>query len=416
MHKFGLLGKSLKHSFSKIIHEDISNIKYDLINLDETELEKFLKNKDFIGVNVTIPYKEKVIPFLDECDKICQETQVCNTIVNKNNKLFGYNTDYVGLCYLFDVNNVFVENKKVLILGNGATAKTTAYFLANRKAKQVTLLARNNKNNADLLENYQKYLDYEIIINATPVGMYPNVENSLLKLNEFQHLEAVFDVIYNPLKSKLLLEAEKYQIKNFNGLAMLVCQAVFANHYFTEQNYALEIISLEIKRLTYLLTNIVFIGMPGVGKSTIGKQLAKRLKRKYVDIDELIVLQEQKSINEIFNDFGEKYFREKEQEIIKQYSLQQGLVICCGGGVVLQEQNIENLKRNGKIILLNRDLDKIIIDNQRPLLKNKNDLKLLFEKRWDLYKKSCNIIVDNNASIEEAVNLVEEKFYESINS
>lgn len=416
MHKFGLLGKSLKHSFSKIIHEDISNIKYDLINLDETELEKFLKNKDFIGVNVTIPYKEKVIPFLDECDKICQETQVCNTIVNKNNKLFGYNTDYVGLCYLFDVNNVFVENKKVLILGNGATAKTTAYFLANRKAKQVTLLARNNKNNADLLENYQKYLDYEIIINATPVGMYPNVENSLLKLNEFQHLEAVFDVIYNPLKSKLLLEAEKYQIKNFNGLAMLVCQAVFANHYFTEQNYALEIISLEIKRLTYLLTNIVFIGMPGVGKSTIGKQLAKRLKRKYVDIDELIVLQEQKSINEIFNDFGEKYFREKEQEIIKQYSLQQGLIICCGGGVVLQEQNIENLKRNGKIILLNRDLDKIIIDNQRPLLKNKNDLKLLFEKRWDLYKKSCNIIVDNNASIEEAVNLVEEKFYESINS
>ena len=416
MHKFGLLGKSLKHSFSKIIHEDISNIKYDLINLDETELEKFLKNKDFIGVNVTIPYKEKVIPFLDECDKICQETQVCNTIVNKNNKLFGYNTDYVGLCYLFDVNNVFVENKKVLILGNGATAKTTAYFLANRKAKQVTLLARNNKNNADLLENYQKYLDYEIIINATPVGMYPNVENSLLKLNEFQHLEAVFDVIYNPLKSKLLLEAEKYQIKNFNGLAMLVCQAVFANHYFTEQNYALEIISLEIKRLTYLLTNIVFIGMPGVGKSTIGKQLAKRLKRKYVDIDEIIVLQEQKSINEIFNDFGEKYFREKEQEIIKQYSLQQGLVICCGGGVVLQEQNIENLKRNGKIILLNRDLDKIIIDNQRPLLKNKNDLKLLFEKRWDLYKKSCNIIVDNNASIEEAVNLVEEKFYESINS
>lgn len=416
MHKFGLLGKSLKHSFSKIIHEDISNIKYDLINLDETELEKFLKNKDFIGVNVTIPYKEKVIPFLDECDKICQETQVCNTIVNKNNKLFGYNTDYVGLCYLFDVNNVFVENKKVLILGNGATAKTTAYFLANRKAKQVTLLARNNKNNADLLENYQKYLDYEIIINATPVGMYPNVENSLLKLNEFQHLEAVFDVIYNPLKSKLLLEAEKYQIKNFNGLAMLVCQAVFANHYFTEQNYALEIISLEIKRLTYLLTNIVFIGMPGVGKSTIGKQLAKRLKRKYVDVDELIVLQEQKSINEIFNDFGEKYFREKEQEIIKQYSLQQGLIICCGGGVVLQEQNIENLKRNGKIILLNRDLDKIIIDNQRPLLKNKNDLKLLFEKRWDLYKKSCNIIVDNNASIEEAVNLVEEKFYESINS
>lgn len=416
MHKFGLLGKSLKHSFSKIIHEDISNIKYDLINLDEIELEKFLKNKDFIGVNVTIPYKEKVIPFLDECDKICQETQVCNTIVNKNNKLFGYNTDYVGLCYLFDVNNVFVENKKVLILGNGATAKTTAYFLANRKAKQVTLLARNNKNNADLLENYQKYLDYEIIINATPVGMYPNVENSLLKLNEFQHLEAVFDVIYNPLKSKLLLEAEKYQIKNFNGLAMLVCQAVFANHYFTEQNYALEIISLEIKRLTYLLTNIVFIGMPGVGKSTIGKQLAKRLKRKYVDIDELIVLQEQKSINEIFNDFGEKYFREKEQEIIKQYSLQQGLVICCGGGVILQEQNIENLKRNGKIILLNRDLDKIIIDNQRPLLKNKNDLKLLFEKRWDLYKKSCNIIVDNNASIEEAVNLVEEKFYESINS
>ena len=300
MHKFGLLGKSLKHSFSKIIHEDISNIKYDLINLDETELEKFLKNKDFIGVNVTIPYKEKVIPFLDECDKICQETQVCNTIVNKNNKLFGYNTDYVGLCYLFDVNNVFVENKKVLILGNGATAKTTAYFLVNRKAKQVTLLARNNKNNADLLENYQKYLDYEIIINATPVGMYPNVENSLLKLNEFQHLEAVFDVIYNPLKSKLLLEAEKYQIKNFNGLAMLVCQAVFANHYFTEQNYALEIISLEIKRLTYLLTNIVFIGMPGVGKSTIGKQLAKRLKRKYVDIDELIVLQEQKSINEIY--------------------------------------------------------------------------------------------------------------------
>lgn len=416
MHKFGLLGKSLKHSFSKIIHEDISNIKYDLINLDEIELEKFLKNKDFIGVNVTIPYKEKVIPFLDECDKICQETQVCNTIVNKNNKLFGYNTDYVGLCYLFDVNNVFVENKKVLILGNGATAKTTAYFLVNRKAKQVTLLARNNKNNADLLENYQKYLDYEIIINATPVGMYPNVENSLLKLNEFQHLEAVFDVIYNPLKSKLLVEAEKYQIKNFNGLAMLVCQAVFANHYFTEQNYALEIISLEIKRLTYLLTNIVFIGMPGVGKSTIGKQLAKRLKRKYVDIDEIIVLQEQKSINEIFNDFGEKYFREKEQEIIKQYSLQQGLVICCGGGVVLQEQNIENLKRNGKIILLNRDLDKIIIDNQRPLLKNKNDLKLLFEKRWDLYKKSCNIIVDNNASIEEAVNLVEEKFYESINS
>lgn len=416
MHKYGLLGKSLKHSFSKIIHEDISNIKYDLINLDETELEKFLKNKDFIGVNVTIPYKEKVIPFLDECDKICQETQVCNTIVNKNNKLFGYNTDYVGLCYLFDVNNVLVENKKVLILGNGATAKTTAYFLVNRKAKQVALLARNNKNNADLLENYQKYLDYEIIINATPVGMYPNVENSLLKLNEFQHLEAVFDVIYNPLKSKLLLEAEKYQIKNFNGLAMLVCQAVFANHYFTEQNYALEIISLEIKRLTYLLTNIVFIGMPGVGKSTIGKQLAKRLKRKYVDIDELIVLQEQKSINEIFNDFGEKYFREKEQEIIKQYSLQQGLIICCGGGVVLQEQNIENLKRNGKIILLNRDLDKIIIDNQRPLLKNKNDLKLLFEKRWDLYKKSCNIIVDNNASIEEAVNLVEEKFYESINS
>lgn len=415
MVKYGLLGKKLGHSFSKQIHEEISDIKYDFIEKNENEVESFLKEKNFDGINVTIPYKEIVIPFLNQQDEVCKETGVCNTIVNDAGNLKGYNTDYIGLCYLFDVHHIDVKQKNVLILGNGATSKTIRYFLQKRNAKKISVLGRNKKNNADLYENYQHYLDAEIIINATPVGMYPHIDEKLLSLEKFNHLQVAVDVVYNPLKTKFLIEAEDRKIQAVNGLDMLVAQAVFSNYFFLKRQQSVKIIELEVKKLCYHYTNFVLIGMPGSGKTTIGKMLASRLQRPFIDLDEEIEKTAQMSISEMFSQYGEDYFRNLEKETIKKIASQQNAVIATGGGCVLDVENIQHLRQNGFIIYLSRDLKKIKINQNRPLLKNTEQLYSLYEKRWELYEKSCNMKIENNYTLNEVVSEIEEKFYEIIN-
>ena len=405
--KYGLIGERLGHSFSKEIHEQIGKYEYELKELNEEEFKEFMEKKDFVAINVTIPYKEKVIPYLYAISKSAKYIGAVNTIVNRDGKLYGYNTDYLGLKEMINHFNIDIENKNVMILGTGGTAKTSYQVLTDLDAKDVTFVSLVHKDDWITYDEVSEHApNYQVLVNTTPKEMFPNNYQSIISLEHFSNLESVIDVVFNPLRTNLIIQAKNEKIKCCSGLFMLVAQAFYAIEIFLDKKLDKSLILEVYNKLVNEKENIVLIGMPSCGKTTVGKELAKLTKKEFIDTDALIEEKIEMSIAEFFKIYGEKEFRRVETEIIKQIGKKQNLIISTGGGVVLKKENVDALKQNGKLFFLDRDLDKLQFTASRPLSSDKQKLTDLFNKRYLYYLNACDILVDANGDVQDVVNKI----------
>ncbi|MBR3767331.1 MAG: AAA family ATPase [Clostridia bacterium] len=399
--KTGLIGKKLGHSFSPQIHSYIADYEYKLYEMEEEEVGDFLKNCPLDALNVTIPYKKTVMPFLTHISEIALKIGSVNTIVKKSDGLYGYNTDYYGFSYMLNVSGIEVKDKKVLVLGSGGASLTVIAVLKDLGAKEIITISRSGENNYD---NIEFHADADVIVNTTPVGMYPNNGLAPVDLTVFKKLSGVLDLIYNPSVTKLLYDAEKLGIPNINGLSMLSAQAKRAAELFLDIKIEKDPTPEIVRNIEAELKNIVLIGMPGCGKSTLGKALAEKLSRPFIDTDEIIARNSDMSIPEIFSLYGEEDFRKRETKAAREAGKATGTVIATGGGIVTKEENYYPLHQNSTIIYLDRDIALLPKDG-RPL-SQKNDLRELFEKRSPLYEKFADTKIGVCENTEETVNSI----------
>ena len=414
--RYGLIGEKLGHSFSKIIHEQMADYTYDLIPLTRAELDTFMTEKNFSALNVTIPYKETVIPYLDEVDAHAQKMGAVNTVVNRNGKLYGYNTDFYGFRYLLQRNGINVAGKKTLVLGKGGASKAVIAVLEEMGASEIlTVYYKENPATITYQTCYAEHSDAEIIINTTPVGMYPKADDCPIDLGRFPHLEGVADVIYNPLRTQLVLEAEKRGIKAAGGLEMLVAQAKYAVEIFLDTTIDDARIAEINGGLMQERSNLVLIGMSGGGKSTLGKLAAKKLGKTFVDTDEIIVERIGMPIADFFAKEGEPAFREIETKVIHEVSAQNNLVISTGGGIVKDPLNVEYLKRNGRLIWLKRDAELLQSGHGRPLAPNQAAVQKLYQERLPLYTAAAEAIAENNGTVEEGLTAILSAYKKTLN-
>lgn len=387
MLKCGLIGNPLGHSYSPMIHSLLSKeYTYDLFELKEDELESFIRAGDFDGVNVTIPYKVKIMDYLDIISDKAKRIGSVNTVVRKNGKLYGYNTDYYGFETLLVKSGVDISNKKVLVLGSGGASRTVKTVLEDKGAGEIITVSRSGENN---YSNIAVHSDCKILVNTTPVGMYPDSYSSPVDLSVFEKLECVIDIIFNPSKTSLMMNAEKKAIKAFGGLTMLVAQAKAASDLFTGRNgndFAVDRIE---KKISKRMKNIILIGMPGVGKSTIGRFLSERTGRPFYDIDSEIEKEEGRSIPEIFKNDGEEYFRKIETDILLKHAKKSGVIISPGGGAVLSQKNRDAMRQNGTIIFLTKDLEKLS-RRGRPISMSR-PIEDIYNERLPIYRELADM-------------------------
>ncbi len=395
----GLLGEHLGHSFSKIIHAELADYPYSLVELRAEELEDFVRSGKLDAYNVTIPYKKAVIPYLDEISPEAAAIGAVNTVVCRGSKLRGYNTDYFGFCHMLDKSGIDVHGKKVLVLGTGGAAATVLAVLHDRGAKKIIPVS--HKDNTE--EFLSAHADAEVIVNTSPVGMYPKNGFSPVDLAMFEKCHGVLDVIYNPAKTQLLLDAEARGIANINGLPMLVAQAVKACELFTGIPTELG----ECERITHKIEldtkNIILIGMPGCGKTTLGKLLAKKLGRPFYDADDIFTKTYEISPADVITAEGEEVFREMEHKISKELGKLSGAVISCGGGVVTREYNYAPLHQNGTLVFLERELEKLS-KKGRPLSQSK-PIEEIYVARINAYKRFADITVRSTEIPEKTAEL-----------
>ena len=409
MEIFGLIGRKLGHSYSVPIHKGLGNNAYKLFELEPEQLEDFVKNPQLRAINVTIPYKLDVMKYCDHIDPTALEIGAVNTIVRRGGKLFGYNTDHIGFCRMLEFGRIDVKGKKVLVLGNGGASKTAVLCCKRLGASSVTVISRSGEDN---YTNLDKHADAQIIVNCTPVGMYPNILQAPVDLKMFPLCEGVADMIYNPLRTALMMQAEKLGIKNVCGLVMLTAQGVAAHEYFFDtkvsEDKAVDLAEL-LRRES---ENIVLIGMPGSGKSTVGKCLADLTGRETVEIDALIAEAAGKSIPEIFAEDGEDEFRRIETEVLCREGAGKGKIIMTGGGAVTKERNYAPLHQNGKIYEIVRDLDKLALDG-RPLSKDRDTLIKMQEIRKPMYEAFRDVSIENDTSPEQTAEKIWRDFCEN---
>ena len=409
--KYGLIGEHLGHSFSKQIQTriaEIENVKdydYQLVELDKEEFKEFMEKKDFKGINVTIPYKKDVIPYLDEMDESAKAIGAVNTIINVDGKLKGYNTDFGGFLYMVKAHNVHMEGKKVLIIGNGGACAAVKAVCKHENAKDIVIVSRSaNRGAIGYDEMYTSHLDADIVVNTSPVGMFPNIVNAPIDVSWFHKLECVLDVVYNPILTRLCFEAQEADIKRVIGLEMLIAQAKYTFEIFENMSFDDSIIDEIKKEMLKDRCNIVLIGMPSAGKTTIGKMLEEKLEKEFFDLDDMIIAKAGKSIPEIFQESGEAGFRAIETEVAIEASKMNNKIIATGGGVVKHKVNMAFLRLNGITIFIDRDIDKLISsDPNRPLSSSKQALQQMYKERYPLYQKYAAYIAVNNANIEETV-------------
>ena len=392
--KCGLLGRKLGHSYSPQIHTRLADYSYELFEKEPEELEDFLRNGDFQGLNVTVPYKKDVISFLDELSPRAKRLGAVNTIIRRVGKLIGHNTDYFGFLTMVRTSGLDVAGKKALVLGSGG-ASNTAVAVLEELGAEVVVISRNGSN---CYNNLHLHADAALIVNATPVGMYPKVGVSPVDLELFPRLEGVLDVIYNPARTQILLDAQNKGLVTMNGLLMLVAQAKESAEWFTGSSISDEKILPIHTSLRRQMENIILIGMPGCGKSTVGRLLAERLGKRFVDADAYLVEKNGRSIPDIFAAEGEEGFRRLETEVLKELGRQSGLVIATGGGCVTKARNYPLLHQNGTIFCLNRDLEKLPTDG-RPL-SQANRLSDMYKVRKPLYEAFADFQIDNNGDAE----------------
>ena len=409
--KYGLIGEHLGHSFSKEIHEQIGGYEYELVELNEQEFHKFMESKNFKAINVTIPYKEKVIPYLTHISKEAKEIKAVNTIVNKDGVLYGYNTDCLGLKEMINHFNIDVFNKKVMILGTGGTSKTSHQVVKDLKAKDVMFVSLNKEENTityDQVDDYAK--DIDVLFNTTPCEMYPNNDKEIVSLDKFSSLTGVVDVVYNPLRTNLILKAKNKSINCCSGLFMLIAQAFYAIEIFLDKKLDKQIIADLYQKMINEKENIVLIGMPSCGKSTIGKKLAKKINKNFVDVDSEIEKIIKTDIASFINQYGEEAFRKIESEVIEQLSKQNNLVIATGGGSILKERNVNFLKQNGRLYFLDRSLKNLCVTSSRPLSSTYDALEKRYKERYPIYNKVCDVKVNGDMGISAIIKyIIQEK-------
>lgn len=393
----GLLGRKLGHSYSPQIHRQLGSYSYCLFEKEPEELESFLKSGEFTGLNVTVPYKKAVIPFLDELSPQAQALGAVNTVIRKaNGTLVGHNTDYYGFDTMLKDSGIKVSGKKALVCGSGGASNTVCAVLKNAGA-EVIVLSRNGENN---YTNLHRHLDAALIVNATPLGMYPNVQGSPIEdLRQFSHLEGVLDVVYNPARTTLLLEAEAMGLPWANGLKMLVAQAKESAQWFTGTQIPDESIDKIYHQLRRQTENIILIGMPGCGKTTVGKALATMTGRKVYDADSVLEDTFQRKIAEIIPSEGEDIFRGMESQVLEELGKLSGIILATGGGCVTKPENYRKLHRNGTIVYLQRPVSSLPTDG-RPL-SHKEKMEEMFRKRDPLYRKFADLSIANQGSPEE---------------
>ena len=398
----GLLGKTLGHSYSPLIHSYLGQYEYRLFEKQPHELEDFLKRGEFEGLNVTMPYKKDVIPYLDALSPIAARLGAVNTIVRREGKLIGHNTDYAGFLSMVHRSGLDPAAKKVLILGSGG-ASATAVAVMEDLGADVIVISRGGENNYNNL--YTMHTDAAIIVNTTPVGMYPNTDFSPISISAFPALEGVLDVIYNPTNTMLLQLAQESGVYGMSGLWMLVAQAREASEWFQNATISEERLAEIYRTVKAQMENIVLIGMPGCGKTTVGIALAEKLGRKFVDADAVIVEQAKMSIPEIFAKEGEEGFRSREIKVLSELGKQSGLVIATGGGCVTFSINHSFLHQNGRIFWLKRDISQLPTDG-RPL-SQKGNLEEMYRIRKPLYESFADVIIENE-TVEKTVQQIME--------
>ncbi|MCI5747661.1 shikimate kinase [Eubacterium pyruvativorans] len=391
MGKYGLLGAHLEYSYSPEIHSKFGDYQYDLIEIPEEKLKEVVNSPEYDGFNVTIPYKRSVITLCDEVSSEALRIGAVNTIVKENGLKKGYNTDYFGFCYMLKRNNIELKGKKCMVLGNGGASAMVQTVMRDQGASEIVVVSRHGEDNYD---NLDRHFDSEIIVNATPVGMYPNNGVSLVNVDDFPNLSGAVDLIYNPNKTKFILDATTRGIPACGGLSMLVAQAEKSSELFQHRVIDDEEIDAAIYDIRSELLNVVLIGMPGAGKTFLGRRIAEREHRKFIDLDDLIVEREGMSIPEIFRTKGEDYFRNVETEVLRETCKMSGVVIACGGGIVKRKQNYNLAKQNSRIIWVKRDLDKLDTEG-RPISQTKS-VEEIYEARKDLYEAWSDYFIDNN--------------------
>nr|MBQ4453820.1 shikimate kinase [Clostridia bacterium] len=378
---FGLLGEKLGHSFSPRIHAELGDYAYSLFEVAKEDLPRFMTEKDFDGINVTIPYKKAVMPFLDEISKKAESIGCVNTVKKREDgTLYGDNTDYDGFMYLIKGLGVDITGKKAIVLGSGGASLTARTVLKEAGAGEIRIISRSGEDN---YENISRNQDAEIIVNTTPVGMYPGNGESLIDLSMFRDLKGVIDVIYNPLRTKLILDAMDLGIPCINGLPMLVAQAKRASEIFQDTTIPDSEVERILSKMIFETENIILIGMPGSGKSSVGKNLASMLGREQIDCDRELVERAGMSIPEFFSRFGEGEFRILETEILKELSKKTGKIISTGGGVVTRAENRDLLRQNGTVVFIDRPLNELSVKG-RPISLSR-PLEELAEERMDSY-------------------------------
>ena len=398
---FGLLGRHLGHSYSPYIHNHLGEYEYNLFEVEPDQLDEFMVKREFSGINITIPYKQDVMKYCDTISEKAIKIGAVNTIVNKNGKLFGDNTDYNGFLYQLQFGNIDVHGKKVLILGTGGASKAVFAVLQDQNARDIVFISRTGENNYD---NLHQHMDCEVIVNTTPVGMYPNNGLAPLNIRPFEKLEAVVDLIYNPTYTEIVLSAKDAGKKYASGLSMLVEQARVASELFQDVKISSKKTELITKQLQNNMKNIILVGMPGCGKSSIAEELSKRLNRPLVDLDNEIVKNIKMSIPEFFSKNSESQFRKIESDVLKEFSKESGLVIATGGGIVTVIDNHHLLQQHSQVIFIKRNMENLP-KTGRPL-SLKTDLSIMYKERKPLYEKISEFEIQNddiNIAVDEII-------------
>ena len=408
--KYGCIGEHLPHSFSKEIHGCIADYEYELKELAPDELPGFLMSRDFLGVNVTIPYKQAVIPYLDHISETALEIGAVNTVVNRGGALWGYNTDLDGLTGLIRRTGLDLSGRKVLILGTGGTSRTAAYAARKLGASRILKVSRTAGENVVTYEEaLRDHTDAEIILNTTPCGMYPHPDAQPLVLRPFTHLIGIVDVVYNPLRTRLVLEARSLGLSAEGGLFMLVAQAVRASELFLDTAYPETLADSVYTQILRRKENRVLIGMPGSGKTSVGRALAGLTGLPFLDTDQLIVEKAGKPISDIFADSGEEAFRDLESEVIRDVALQGGRIISTGGGAVLRPENVIALRWNGRLFWLDRDPESLVPTADRPLADTAVKMKQLYARREPVYRSAADEIIPVRGTPEDIAGIIESR-------